>query len=729
MCGCRDVWAVVRVGGRHVLHLRGAIARAFSRDNVMCGLAAQYLAERSRAALWGEVVVNARKNRRGGSSGGRGHRAHIEVGVREALTLLMRARSDPATRRSLGLECRHPSSADTSWDLFTADESGRRWTEVKDGDIAATDITTFATSVGRCFDPAAPDSFALRCRLPNQPVKQLERLAALARETMGPALVSAGQTPREKQVLAALGADPAAKLARVSIETYSQRENADATNNDALLLAASAEYIALLELVRARVERSADEKAELDVSELLRAVENVCGPATVTLSASRANDALALLRVLPDPVPLTVVANALDTTPATLLEGLGVLVAAGFVIVDQDMLRAAPGHWQLHAHDQARVLAQGLSALVTDAETHANRARTQIGNLLALGEACLDDAPEIVARIFEPAQKPAKDLGDKHRVLELANLTINAARRAVRGRPEIEAEALALTCGVAWVLQRVSELAPARDAIARSRKLGEEIFWPKNDAFCAKCAGRLDRMLAQATTDERQRVALLRSSEAQLLDAIERFEKLHVPDEVGDAWSLLARTYLVFGRYDDTRGAIEQARRRLSHGPNKDYIDLLLVDADWERERPGGNRPRAGALYREALELATPDGADRSEMRARALLGLAELLPTEEAVRTIEEAVAIYDDLQEFEHAARAELRALERRGVLIRELVNRGLDALELARAHEVHFENERELVAPGVRRAPRRDRAYWNKVVAEGKLRAAAARKPWTM
>src|SRR5436853_3342720 len=94
-----------------------------------------------------------------------------------------------------------------------------------------------------------------------------------------------------------------------------------------------------------------------------------------------------------------------------------------------------------------------------------------------------------------------KRLGDKHLVHEVAQLSISAARRAHRTRREVEGEAHALICGLSWVLQRIGSLAQARAFAEASLKLGEDIGWQRNSAFCKKCIGRLYRMEAEQTDD------------------------------------------------------------------------------------------------------------------------------------------------------------------------------------------------------------------------------------
>lgn len=533
--------------------------------------------------------MKARKGQRGGSSGGKRTRAHVEVGIREVLSQLMRARADPATRRTVGLERRH-DEVDVSWDLFIADDDGRRWYEVKDGEVKGDDIVVFARNVAACYAEGRAEEFVLRARLIGTPAKALERLAQLAREPGDQLMTSGPLTLHENAVIEALGDNPHGKLQRVRIETYSSKETADAIRNDALLLAAMKDSVSLRAHVRERVENAADDKSEIDITLLLKEIEERCGYEVVTLTGRQAHDALVLARAVPDPLPAQTIASALDLSISGLLDALGVLTDAGFITVDGEMVRGSAGSWELRAKDHSRVLARGLEALVVECDRNKARARDQLKNLEALGRACLDDSPQVVARIFEPVQKTAKSAGDKHRVLTLAQLAIDGARRSFRGRDEIRAEALALVCGVSWVLQRVGELEAARTAISRSRRLGEAIVWPRNDAFCAKCAGRLDRMLAeQAHGDDRQ--AFLESSESQLQEAVRLFEVLIEEEEVGDAWSLLARTYLVWQRYDDARLAIGEARTRLFTGPNKDYVDLLLVEADWERCARGETCP------------------------------------------------------------------------------------------------------------------------------------------
>ena len=96
----------------------------------------------------------------------------------------------------------------------------------------------------------------------------------------------------------------------------------------------------------------------------------------------------------------------------------------------------------------------------------------------------------------------------------------------------------------------------------------------RNTAFCNKCLGRLKRMESEAAPDAHRQAALLRDSVRLLREAIDGFTKLELEAEVGDCYSLLARTYLVAGDRQAARDAIREADERLVDSTSKDYLDL-----------------------------------------------------------------------------------------------------------------------------------------------------------
>ena len=104
--------------------------------------------------------------------------------------------------------------------------------------------------------------------------------------------------------------------------------------------------------------------------------------------------------------------------------------------------------------------------------------------------------------MFITIDKPLKAWGDKHLVLDVAELVIGCARRVPsRGRAEVEGEAQAMICGKSWALQRIGRLDEARIAAEKSLELGEDIGWDRNTAYCEKCIGRLYRIMAEEASD------------------------------------------------------------------------------------------------------------------------------------------------------------------------------------------------------------------------------------
>ena len=92
-----------------------------------------------------------------------------------------------------------------------------------------------------------------------------------------------------------------------------------------------------------------------------------------------------------------------------------------------------------------------------------------------------------------------------------------------------------------------------------SLALGRAIHWDRNTAFCLKCLGRLKRMQAEGHRDSHQRVELLAASVKLLQEAIGEFRKLKLEAEVGDCYSLLARTHLVAGERIAARGGHQRS--------------------------------------------------------------------------------------------------------------------------------------------------------------------------
>ncbi len=356
----------------------------------------------------------------------------------------------------------------------------------------------------------------------------------------------------------------------------------------------------------------------------------------------------ALLGLCPDPLPAAVLGRAIDQDAATVAKILCHLreQAAGDAETRLPPVLSSQDDSELAGH----VWATALQAELDFVENHRNAAgRGQLFNVIALMERVAKGRTgnAQVSRTFRIVQTMLKDLGDKRLVLRIARQSIVASKLDGRTRNQVKDEAVATICGVSWVYQRTGRLAEALTEAEHSMDLGMKIGWDRNTAFCCKCIGRLHRMRSEAVSDAKEQAAALKASVEFLRDAIERFGRLGMEEEVGDCYSLLARTYLVLGDGNAARDAIARAEDRLVDANNKDYLDLQIVKGDVLLHH---DPAAAEAMYTEVLATTSDtDGAQKSEIVARAYFqrGLARAA-TEQKGRSREDVVRaaeIWDEL------------------------------------------------------------------------------------
>jgi tetratricopeptide (TPR) repeat protein len=297
-------------------------------------------------------------------------------------------------------------------------------------------------------------------------------------------------------------------------------------------------------------------------------------------------------------------------------------------------------------------------------------ARTLLLDAVQLTRICAHNNPPTVFKTFRQLEQLLKRHGNKRLVLELAELTITAASDPFsRDEEAVRAEAQALICGRAWALQRLGDLAGAQKAGNDSLDLGEAIRWDRNTAFCQKCNGRLARLYAEQEANQSERAKYLDQSIKLLTTAIATFGSMSEigPDhpEVGDCFSLIARTYLVGKQYGNAKEALQEAYRRIRPKDAKDYLDLLILSGDLEAAT--GKYDYAENLYSEALAMPASTDAQISEIFARGYLqrgkNRAKLGRTEGARSDFGWAASIWKTLEEYERAAEADwegIRLLE---------------------------------------------------------------------
>jgi tetratricopeptide (TPR) repeat protein len=337
--------------------------------------------------------------------------------------------------------------------------------------------------------------------------------------------------------------------------------------------------------------------------------------------------------------------------------------------------------------------------------------------------------------MFITLDKPLKYWGDKHVVLETAELTIESARHvSCRTRAEAEGEAQAMICGASWALQRIGRLDEARISAEKSLQLGEDIGWDRNTAYCEKCIGRLYRIMAEEEPDATRRTEYLRHSRGRLESAIARFSGSSEfgPEhpEVGDCHSLLGRTYLVDSKSEDAWSCVRRAARLLSPSDGKDYMDVKILEGELLESQ---DRDAAEGCYSEVLSYDFVGDSEKSEIAARAYLrraiNRAAMRKQQMAVCDFDKAEALWTSLGEPRNAARAAWERL-RLEKAIPESGFRLLSKEPLPIGVEVIREHQRRLAEFAGRRTAKRvepGQEYWIQLIKDARQRFAIENVEW--
>jgi hypothetical protein len=366
------------------------------------------------------------------------------------------------------------------------------------------------------------------------------------------------------------------------------------------------------------------------------------------------------------PVPATVLAGAAGTNAAAVPEQLSRMLEADVVGCDDGMWTIDELIAPVSPAEPASVLSGALRAALAWVREHRYARQTAgvVDVIVKLSELVGDTDPEAVACVFQVIDKELKARCSRKQVYEIAKRSIDAAKIATRSNEIVQAESIALICGRSWVLQRVDQVAVARLDGERSLELAESIGDVRTVAFCHKCLGRMCRLEAERAEGDDQRGLLLALSVDHLTQAIARFTDLRDEPEIGDGYSLIARTRLVAGDVAGCEQAISEAEPRLTDPKNKDYQDLRLVRADLAAAT--GDLVGARSLYAEVIESFAADQPDH-EIRGRAFHGRGRLDDSspQDAVADLMAATDIFARLGEYERSARSEIVVMRLQGRL----------------------------------------------------------------
>jgi len=451
-----------------------------------------------------------------------------------------------------------------------------------------------------------------------------------------------------------------------------------------------------------------------------------------------ARSALVVLQACSLGIPLEVIAAAVNNSDIE--SELKELKDRDVLLVDNDLWSMRRLPTPIRSPDEQGVLARCLSALVAHIEQSSpdTDIRPHVRNVIALAGRCKLTSPGLVASVFTKLDKRLKQLGNKRLVWFVANLSIEAAKIAAppgvkeRDAEIVEAEARALICGTSWAFQRLHKISKARVDADESFDLAKDMGLDRTLAFCLKCRGRLCRMEAEAMPIGQTRTLKLHDSINLLNEAIEKFSQLSDfgPDapDVGDCYSLMGRTYLQLRDFQAARSAIAKAYDRILDLSSKDYIDLLILNGDFEAAS-GDDRQSARRFYQQALEINPGGDPEISEMRARAYFHSA---INDEAAgnRTrakvgYQSASDIWSQLQDEDFAALAAWHHIRLDEVVSKSALQLLLKESKNPRVRvetvRIHLEKVK-LAKPAIGRREEPPMNYWKQLIRKAKQRIAS-------
>jgi tetratricopeptide (TPR) repeat protein len=681
----------------------------------------------------------------GGPATARGMNYQIDYTIRVALELISKSCSAPLKRWILRLE---PRVIDlfgvTSWDLGI--DPTDHQIEIKINPTAG-EILEWIKDVRQATNSDSQRRFRLvygsRSTLRLARVDQLIRIAneADGNKEKFDSILALEKIKDAGVICGLLGDDAFQILRQMELRSISEEDLKENIEERARLLAGPSGGERLRLLLFDKFQHAARNRPSFAIDSLIEEIRaqgiQLQPPPEVAISefGPLASAALFILQACETPLPVVATAAACASSASEVESALGDALDAGIVTRENGLWALNPLTSPLTHPNGDDLLAKGLTSLLSFIENHQQYevAFGQARNAIALARKCGASQPNAVAPVFMKIDRFLKRRGDKHLILEVAEMSVNAARRAQRTTDMVEAEARALVCGVSWVLQRLpGHLHEAKAAYDLSRELARKINSDASLAYSAKCLGRYHRIVAEDDLDKR--MDELRLSEDRLHEAIQRFSVLaaYGPEhlEVGDCLSLLGRTYLVGKKYAKAREVVTQAYPLLADTNSKEFLDLLILIGELHMRR---DAKAALSYFTEAIELRLDLDLSVTEMRARAFrqrgLAYSQLDRKGEAATDFRESIEIWTELNEVAAAAQAkwDLFYLEKRlSVADFQFLEQYAPTIRV-NAIEIHLTKLTSQHKPHLGRRLQPDRRYWEQLVKEAEKQDALNNIEW--
>ena len=572
----------------------------------------------------------------------------------------------------------------------------------------------------------------------------VESLCRIAKEADGnadtfEALLDLERNSTVDAVLEHLKAEPHASLLRVRVTPVDQqRLERDIQFLMRYLVGESARK-RLYDFLFAQFHKGIEQRATYHVRDLIKAAEDnqiqLFSPPSVLPQhlAPVVSSAICILQQCEFGLPAEVLVAAIGCTIPEITDALSKHAGAGVFLDDEGCWNFRPIRPSLtYDENGLRLIGKTLHQILEfiDANKKSALGWSQVPNAIALAKVCQSTDSELVSALFWKMDKLLKRTGNKRLVLEVANISLTAARRRPRTDAKTKGEAVALICGQSWVFQRTNRLPEARAAGEKSLQRGQDIGWYRNTAFCFKCLGRLFRMEAERhRQDNAKFTKLLDSSTSYLGRAISTFPKVtELSDaersaEVGDCQSLLGRTYLVAGDRVKAKAAAHEAIDRIKDVTSKDYADLQILLG--ELAYALNDIDAAVNFYDEAIRAAGTGDAERSEIAARAWLQKGHATKSKSS---FDRAAEMWATLEEDEFADGARWHSMLLDGhipsgaqrILLEEAASVRVEAIRL---HDVQLEG----LASSRGRRSEPGEEYWKELLPQARKNVAIKHVEW--
>ena len=377
---------------------------------------------------------------RGGPGTNRGHDYQINCAVFRCLELITKYFAAPHEPWAITLEPRllHDSEAVSRWDIRT--EPRIVVWEAK-LNVTKQDLDEWLLRIRDTGSPSGAVSFGLvygGCR--TAALGSIRRLKELAVECDGDSLKFANLAPEIKDadaLVSALGPHALDHLKQLRIDQIPEDLLKSNLEFRAQHLAGK-DATRLLDLLFRVLSEAAVQRRRIEIHELVERCRSesvvLTPPGNIALADVHptAQRVVVLLKACRHGLPKQVVAGALASAVTEIEQHLAPLVARSILVDLSGEWRLAAWPHPVPGDEREQILTSCFDLLLDWIELHETSpsAVGQLYNAMDIAPECLRRRPGLALKFFQTTEHIIKDLGDKHRLLEMSELCVEAAKDA-----------------------------------------------------------------------------------------------------------------------------------------------------------------------------------------------------------------------------------------------------------------------------------------------------------